>query len=165
MQLLLKRSQSPGPLGRIKFDLWAKFELSPEEQALIDRYKVSGAVLSEGNTIRDLKRAGVYGALVGLLVGAFVSFAAAPLAFAVATFAIYHKIRERITVKDILAGRLFACSSVITLLEKEDTISNMAGQFRRFLDVMKNWGGKEVIDIEPNQAPVLRLIEPPDAAA
>ena len=41
MQLLLKRSQSEGSLGRITFDLWAKSEVTEEEQALLKRSRRS----------------------------------------------------------------------------------------------------------------------------
>lgn len=40
MQLLLKRGQQEVVPSGIRFDLWAKFELSPEEKALIDRHGV-----------------------------------------------------------------------------------------------------------------------------
>ncbi len=56
MQLLVKRGQSAGALGRITFDLWAKFEVTEEEQALLAKYNARNAILSEGNPWRDLRR-------------------------------------------------------------------------------------------------------------
>jgi hypothetical protein len=174
MQLLLQRSQSEGTLGRIKFALWAKFELAADEQALIDKYRASNAILSEGDRIRDLKRAALYGAGLAILgallfralgLGLPQAVLLGLLAFAAAACGIYQQIREEIRVSDILAGRSFSCRSVVTLMEKEKTVTDMAVVFRRFLEAMKDWGGKEIIDIAPDQEPVLRTIEPPHAAA
>jgi tetratricopeptide (TPR) repeat protein len=41
----------------------------------------------------------------------------------------------------------------------------MAHAFRHLLESMKNWGGREIIELEPYKAPVLRLIEPPQPDA
>ncbi len=68
MQLLVKRGQSDGALGRVTFDLWAKFEVTEEEQALLAKYNARNAILSEGNPWRDLRR--------GLLLGAAAGFVA-----------------------------------------------------------------------------------------
>jgi hypothetical protein len=172
MQLLLKRSQKAGVGGRIKFDLWAKFELTAEEQALIDKYQVRNAILDEGNTRRDLIRAFKYAIGVGILalilldgVGVSLSPGLMVLGFAALTYAIYQQIREQIRVSDILTGRTFTCRSVLTLMEKERTITQMAVVFRQFLEAMKTWGGAEVINIEPALAPTVRVIEEPARAA
>jgi len=52
----------------------------------------------------------------------------------VLSFVIYQQIREQILVSDILAGRSFACHSVLTLMEKEKTVTERAVVFRRFLE-------------------------------
>ncbi len=56
MQLLVKRGQSEGALGQVTFDLWAKFEVTEEEQTLLAKYNARNAILSEGNPWRDLRR-------------------------------------------------------------------------------------------------------------
>ncbi len=66
MQLLVKRGQSDGTLGRVTFDLWAKFEVTEEEQALLAKYNARNAILSEGNPWRDLRRGLVPRARVAL---------------------------------------------------------------------------------------------------
>jgi hypothetical protein len=48
-------------------------------------------------------------------------------------------------------------------MEKE--VAEMANAFRHLLEAMKNWGGREIIELEPYKAPVLRLIEPPQSDA
>jgi hypothetical protein len=93
---------------------------------------------------------------------------AAPLAllvFAVAVFVIRYKIRETINVGDILNGRHFACRSIITLLNKEDELGNLAEKFAVFLDTLKDWGGRVVVEIPPGRPPIARLVGKPRAAA
>jgi tetratricopeptide (TPR) repeat protein len=85
--------------------------------------------------------------------------------FAVGSFVIYQNIREQIRVRDILNGRFFACKSVVALIAKEQNIAEMANAFRHLLEAMKNWGGREIIELEPYKEPVLRLIEPPQPDA
>ena len=68
-------------------------------------------------------------------------------------------------MRDILNGRFFACKSVVSLIAKEQNIAEMANAFRHLLEAMKNWGGREIIELEPYKQPVLRLIEPPQPDA
>jgi tetratricopeptide (TPR) repeat protein len=68
-------------------------------------------------------------------------------------------------VRDILNGRFFKCKSVVSLMAKEQNIAEMANAFRHLLEAMKNWGGREIIELEPYKQPVLRLIEPPQSDA
>ena len=155
MQLLLSRKQSQGFSGP-KFQLWAKFELTEEEEALINHYKVRDAVVTPGNTRRDIRIAALCALPIGLIcLVRFVSvyrlagsLLLAMLCFGIAMSFIYNQIRERIKIADIIAGRSFSCRSVVTLLEKEEMLVDMAVQFRRFLEYMKTWGGREVIPIE-----------------
>jgi hypothetical protein len=181
MQLLLKRSQYDTGAGRINFTLWAKFQLTKEEEELVVHYRVRMAVLSPGDPRRDLNRAMKYAALPALLVPILLSFlqpflgfgmasittslSAGIIAFIVLTYLIYQQIREEIRVDDILAGRSFKCKSVLTLIEKERTITEMAVIFRHLLEAMKTWGGTEALEIELAQKHALRLLEPKHAAA
>jgi hypothetical protein len=174
MQILFKRGQRETPLGHIKFDLWAKYEVSEEEAALLRRYH-EGAVLSEGNMRRDLRRAVLYAILIDLvLVGIIVKFGnASPPTWVMlfigllglGTFTIYQTIRETIYVSDILHGRTFACRNICLLIAKENTLLEMGHTFRHFLETMKTWGGVDIIEVEPDRPPILRLTEPQHAAA
>ena len=72
MTLLFKRNQKMVLMGRIKFQLWAKFDLTPEEQSLIDKYQADKAVVSFGDpktAIRNWRRALIVGAILGILLG------------------------------------------------------------------------------------------------
>ena len=170
MQLLIQRGQRdsyPSPV----FQLWAKFELREDENALITKYKVSKTVLTEGNTWRDVKKAAMYSVALSLVGYILISITTVHLplvelilAIPLLTWAIFNRIREKIIVRDILDGRNFTCNSIGILMEKEKTITDMAVMFRQFLEAMKNWESRQVIDIEPYAQPKLRVIEPPNAA-
>ena len=60
MQLLLSRKQSPHWMGGVQFKLWARFELTEEEDALIKKYQVRNALVTLGNTRRDIRLAALY---------------------------------------------------------------------------------------------------------
>ena len=142
MTLLFKRNQKKALMGRIKFQLWAKFDLTPEEQTLIDKYQADKAVVSVGDpvtAIRNWRRALIWGAILGILIG-FISIfvvgmgGALPFTFIAICACIYfihHQIREVIFVSDIINGRFFTCDSVITLIEKENLLFDTAGKFLR----------------------------------
>jgi hypothetical protein len=105
-----------------------------------------------------------------LLYGVFtiaratIPFVVVIMAIPILAFLIYHRIREKIIIADILEGRNFSCNSILVLMEKEKAITETAVIFRQFLELMKTWNGREVTDIEPGIPPKLRLIEPPHAA-
>jgi hypothetical protein len=46
----------------------------------------------------------------------------------------------------------------------EQNVAEMANAFRHLLEAMKNWGGREIIELEPYKEPALRMIEPPHVA-
>jgi|1185.fasta_scaffold103293_2 hypothetical protein len=167
MQLLIKRGQHKGMGGKPVFDLWVQFELTLEEQGLIHKYGVQNFILSYGNVRRDVIKSILYAWILSIFVLIISSFTfgisqGIELSFLIITlgsYTIYHRIRETIKVQDILEGRTFACGSVIGLFEKQDTLAKMALEFRRFLEATKTWGGKEVIILEPDKEPELRVIE------
>jgi hypothetical protein len=170
MQLLIQRGQRKSPiLRRPVFDLWAKFELNPEEEALIHRYHVRNHVLVEGGFLQ-LRRAMILGIIiaVGIATVAHIFLGSPPitlLIFIGSAYLLYHQLREEIRVSDILDGRHFACRSVVRLMAMEKEVAEMANAFRHLLEAMKNWGGREIIELEPYKQPVLRLIEPPQPDA
>ncbi len=158
MNLLLSRGQAQGATGRPVFNLWAKAELLPEEEALLAKYRdVRNAVLLDGDATRALKLAAYIAlplaAAVALFVLANVSAGTAAVtflfAFGLAAYLIYEQLREQVYIRDLLNGRAFKCRSVTELMEKEEIIKGMAVNFRQLLEDMKDWGGKEVVAIAP----------------
>jgi hypothetical protein len=184
MNLLLGHSQTKGLRG-YNFRLWACFDLNFQEKELVDRYGVKNRILSEGDPLRDLKHAAWWAAPAAALVMLLV-YGYSPIhlsgpnfyglglgstilvglaSFGAIAWFVYHHIREEIRVGDIIAGRNFACRSVLKLVEKERTLLVMAGEFRRFLEILRTWDGQEVIPIELPPKPGLRLDAPQDEAA
>jgi hypothetical protein len=176
MQLLLEHAQK----GKV-FSLWAKYELLEQEQKLVEQYNIRQVILVEGDPQAEWSRARrMAGALaiVVYIAGIFWAasqrvndiqalLAALPLAilvFAVSVFVIRYKIRETIKVGDILNGRHFACRSIITLLEKKAQLTEMAEKFTRFLEALRNWGGREILEMAPDRPPIARFVERPHAA-
>lgn len=70
MQLLIQRGQ-----GRIIilpiFDLWAKFELDLEEEALINKYHVRKHILVEGKPLQRW-RAAIFGIIIAGVIAAII---------------------------------------------------------------------------------------------
>jgi tetratricopeptide (TPR) repeat protein len=168
MQLLIQRGQRKIIILPI-FDLWAKFELNLEEEALIDKYRVRKHILVEGKPLQRWKAA-IFGIIIAGVIAAIVhNFLGAQLitllVFVGSAFLLYHQFREEIRVSDILDGRHFACRSVVKLMAQEQEVTEMAHAFRHLLEAMKNWGGREIIELAPYKAPALRLIEPPQIDA
>lgn len=169
MQLLIQRGQGSSPFGRPIFHLWARFELTEEEQALIEKYRFRHFLLIEGNFYRDFMRS-VRWALLIAFVALVASSLAVPLGpvfiisgicFLIATVVIYLQIKEEIRIYELLDGRIFFCRSLVKLALKERLITVLAVIFRHYLEAMKTWGGREIVDIEADALPTLRLLEPP----
>jgi hypothetical protein len=170
MQLLIQRGQRKIPiLPRPIFDLWAKFEVNLEEEALIDKYHVRKHILVEGKPLQrwfaailGIILAGVIAAIVHNYIGIQLITL---FVFVGGAFLLYQQFREEVRVNDILDGRHFACRSVVKLMAQEEEVTEMANAFRHLLEAMKNWGGREIIELAPYKTPALRLIEPPQGDA
>jgi hypothetical protein len=164
MQLMIQRGQRMIVIFPV-FKLWAKFELNSEEEALIAKYRVRKYILVEGKYWQRF-RAALLGIIVAGLFAAVVQHTIDIQQFSLAVWAIcsyllYHQFREEIRVSDILDGRHFTCRSIVKLMLKEQEVAEMAHAFRHLLEAMKNWGGREIIELEPYKQPILRLLEPP----
>lgn len=157
MELLFKREQTPGSIGRVKFKLWGKIEPDEEEQALIDRYSFSDAILIaaiQPNLVRKTLLI-----VIGVFVVAFALFAGTmgfggalllSTVFAVGTGYWYlNEKRETIFVKDLLHGRYFSCDSVVELARKEAWLETIVGFLRQVMESAKHWDGTQRHKIEP----------------
>ena len=156
MELLFRREQTTGKIGRVNFKLWGKVELSEDEQALVTRYRFDEAVLIAILQPNLLRQAG--------LIGLLAFFVAAPILTAMAGLmgpllgigagvgAAYWWInekRETIFVRDLLHGRNFSCDSVIELAKKEAFLSTTVSFLRQVMESAKHWDGTERHTIEP----------------
>ena len=123
MTLLFRRHQQMVLMGRIRFQLWAKFDLTPEEQSLVEKYQADNAVVSGGDPLtarRNWHRALFWGAILGFLLG-YIYLAVVGLwgvlpftliAIGASIYFIHHQIREVIFVSDIINGRFFTCEKL-----------------------------------------------------
>lgn len=156
MDLLFKRNQTAGKLGRVAFQLWGKLELDEDEQALVKRYRFDESVLIDAFQPKLIRNAGLVGLVVGIVVyvvlAAIMAKTAATLLAlitgAVAGYWFYTDKRETIFVKDLLHGRHFTCDSVIELARKEAWLTTIVSYLRQVMESAKSWDGTERHAIE-----------------
>ena len=138
-----------------KFKLWAKIELEPDEQAVLDHYHFDKAVVIDALE-PDLLRYTAYIAGAGWLISFFVFFwmmntsAAAFLSLIAgggAGYFYYDKKRERLWVRDLLHGRYFSCNSIIDLARKEAWLETAVAFVRQVMESAKHWDGTETIKV------------------
>lgn len=182
MNLLLKRSQFHGGFSMVPlrigkgtlFELRAELELDEEEKELLKRYKLSSALLVEGDAREALAKALRAGLLFGVVAFFLLNFLSrlapsggqsipgrsvfstnevfAILFLVVFTMTLiqYRALRERLVVSDLLdGGRVFTCDSVVDLIKKEAFLEGTAGYLRQLIESAKHWGDREVIPIKP----------------
>lgn len=173
MQVIIQRGQGKTRvLQKPLFKLWVKFELTPEEAALISEYHVGNMVLSEGVLEGqfifflkvfaggEFKLAAYLAVLPAVLIfslGATILIAF--LLWAIAAYLIYNEVLQIVKVSDFLTGREFACRSVVDLTNMERDLGRIAQCFLHLLEAMKNWGGREIIEVTLSQPPLLQVIE------
>lgn len=167
MDLLFKRSQSgdadtvksplPFSLGAPSFKLWAKIELTSEEQSIVSHYRFEKALLIDAIQPGLLKSAALagFGAFVlslALTSSIFPFGGAMWLSIIIgcgAGYIYFDKKRESVWVRDLIAGRYFACSSIIELARKEAWLEAIVGYLRQVMKSAETWDGVETIPIKP----------------
>lgn len=167
MNLLLNRSQKSAALfsliplrigSGVLFHLTAELELDEEENALLEKYRLSKAPLVLSDPIDDLKQAFRPALLLGFL--SFVVFwfltsfttgiSLAILVTLIMTGVYFKTLREQIIVRDLLdGGRTFRCDSIVELIKKEAYIEGVSQYLRQVLESAKHWHDREKIDIPP----------------
>jgi hypothetical protein len=70
MQLLFKRSLQTGV--RLKFVLWAKFDINEDETRLINKYKAADAYITIEQSRRDLYRAIIFSFFIATLLASLI---------------------------------------------------------------------------------------------
>jgi hypothetical protein len=125
MKMLLRRDQRQGVLGKVIFTLEVRAELSPEEKAAIDKYKLAETVLYEKNTMVDPGSG-----LVGL--GWRLAFKAMNMS---------------LSVKDLAYGKKLECKDIVEMLAVEDQVREAAKTFAAVLNAARHFGGEVVVDL------------------
>lgn len=164
MDLLFKRTQKR-IANRTTFELWAKTDLSDEEQQLIRKYNMQDAVLI--NVVEPyLIRWAIFTAItmsifywlvwILFIVPEFRLYVPWPKSVGVTIILgiltgiiFYHSRRQTIMVKDLMYGRTYKCKSVIELARKEAYLEQICSYFRQVLESAKHWGGQQSFPIEP----------------
>ena len=155
MKLLFKRNQTPGQVGKVKFQLWGKVELDEDEAEIVKRYKFDNAVLIEAvqpTLIRNavLIAIGVW-VVLGFVLGpgmGTAGFLLAVVGGVGAGYVYFHQKRETIFVKDLIHGRYFTCDSIIELARKEAWLGVVTSFLRQVMESAKHWDGTETLDID-----------------
>lgn len=155
MNILFKRQQTSGQVGRVTFKLWSQIELDENEKAILKRYRFDEALLVDAIQPNLLRNSGIAGLVAGVVAYIIVDVVApANIALLLALAAIgggaywwYHNNRETVFVRDLLHGRHFACKTVIDLAQKEAWLTSMVAFLRQVMESAKNWDGTETIPI------------------
>jgi hypothetical protein len=125
MNLLLRRDQRSGLLGKVIFQLDVRAEITQEEIASIQRYRLGDTILYTKNEMID-RGSG----LLGL---------ASRMAF--------HAMNISVSVGDLANGKRIECKSILEMLAVEDQIKEAAVTFKQVLNACVHFGGEEVIAI------------------
>ena len=181
MRVLLRRHIRQTS-SSVRFVLWAKFEVSAEELALIDRYRTRSGYITIEGTRRDFQRAAIIAFFVALVIPVFLAFINAYAQmygprgegtpgihgwvivlsffaiFAIVTWAIYEQLRLAIRIQDMLDGREFKHKSLALQARRERQVIGYPVAFLQFLEKLQDWEGTEVITLSEEHEPALRLV-------
>ncbi len=125
MNLLLRRDQRKGLIGKVVFQLDVRAEISKEEMSSIERYRLGDTVLYTKAELTD-RGSG----LLGL---------ASRLAFKAMNISV--------SVNDLVNGKRIECKDIVEMLAVEDQIKEAAATFKAVLNAAVHFGGDETIAI------------------
>lgn len=132
MQLKVRRGQRSGMLGgKVIFTLDVVADLTKEERALVERYKLWGQVVYSSEAANDnvaRLHAGSVKALGAVLMD---------------------KVLKRfLTVKHLVSGEHMECKDLVELLGTEEQVRVACMNLKRYLDVAQTFDGREeVVDV------------------
>lgn len=125
MKLLLRRDQRSGMLGKMVFSLDVRADITPEEKAAIDKYKLGDTILYESHTIEGGS------GLLGIA----------------SRMAINSTVRVSVTVRDLAGGKRIECKDIVEMLAIEEHVREAARLFADVLNAAKHFGGEEVVEL------------------
>lgn len=126
MKLILRRDQkTTGMLSKsITFYLDVRADLTQEERANIQKYRLLDTILYQRDTI-------VGGS--GLL--------------GVASRLAYHALNITISVGDLERGKRIDCKNILEMAAIEEQVREAAATFKTVLEMAASFGGEEVIEL------------------
>lgn len=134
MKLLLRRDQRSGMLGgKPIFSIDVRAEISDDERAAIQKYKLADTRLYEKFEVPGASGPGAYLGVLGA-----VGFAARMAARAM---------NITVDVKDLTGGKRIECKDIVEMLAVEQQLKDAAQTFKSVLDAAKHFGGEEVIEV------------------
>lgn len=125
MKLVLRRDQRKGMLGKIIFSLSVRAEITPEEHAAIQTYKLGATILYDKKPIID--------------PGSGLLGAASRIAHRAMTISV--------SVNDLTEGKQIDCKDIVEMLAVEEQIRDAGKTFNDILKAASGFGGEEVIDL------------------
>ena len=123
MHLLLRRDQRSSLMGKVIFQLDVRAEISEDDFAYIQRYRLGDTVLYTKAELVD-RGSG----LLGL---------ASRLAFKAMNISV--------SVNDLLRGKRIECKDIIEMLAVEEQIKEAATTFKQVLMAAARFGGEEAV--------------------
>ena len=134
MKLLIRRDQKTGLLGKQKYTLYVRAQLTDVEAALVHKNRLEGELLLyfdkdanlSGSTLARSFKDG--GGFIGL--------------------AVRHLRDVALTVAKLIEGATFTCDNVGELLSVEHEAVRGAMQLKRYINAASTFGGEEAIDID-----------------
>jgi hypothetical protein len=160
MELLLKRDEKAGTFGA-RYDLFAKLELQPEEEARLRKASPEKVIIMKDDPAKGNSRwrwclipgaiaALIFTLLLGLLFGPTFQIFTIPLAAILwlpATKIIFNQVRPFVTVADLLTGRTIHCKNLDELYEKEHEIGENTRKYTQGLEAMHSLGNERRINL------------------
>ena len=126
MKLLLRRNQRAGMLGgKMIFTLEVRADLSAEEKANIQKYRLGDTVLYERNTMTD-KGSGLLG---------------------LASRAAFRAMNISVSVNDLAGGKKVECKDIVEMVAVVDQVKEAAQTFKAILDAAARFGGEEAVEL------------------
>lgn len=134
MKLLIRRAQKAGLLGKQKYTLYVRAQITDAEQEIIRRNGLAGELLLYYE--RDTQAGGINAMYAkDGLIGGFGGL----LKF----------MRDvSLTVQLLVSGTTFTCDNVAQLLDVEEQALQAAKNLKRYLDAAVSFGGEVAIDID-----------------
>jgi hypothetical protein len=156
MELLLKRKE----IGRNKYDLFAKLELKPEEEARLRKADTKNTYVWQPDVISGMKEgrgSRLKGAGLAILLGLIAAVIIHGLLFLPVAFIswfplsklVFNQTREGITVADLMTGRTIRCKSLDELYVKEIAITDNTQKYWNALEQMHALDNERRITFKP----------------
>ena len=127
MQLIIRRDQRKGLLrGTATFTLEARAQVSEEEMARIQKYRMGSTILYEKRYEIEREGSGFLG-VISLWWIRSKEFS--------------------LNINDLVRGKRVDCKDIVEMLTMEDDIRQACDTFKRVLDAATHFGGEEIVKL------------------